>query len=98
MTMDSWNKNDNKAQFENYLSAIFIIETRVQDYTFSFPPKHFWDITNRHEHVTKSNQLSLSDMQILLLSVFVVQLLSYPIENGSIMHTQYCRFKMRKVE
>ena len=95
MTMDSWNKNDNKSQFENYLSAIFIIETRVQDYTFSFPAKHIWNITNRHEHVTKSNQLSLSDMQILLLSVFVVQLLSYPIENGSIMHKLYCRFKMR---
>ena len=81
MTMDSWNKNDNKAQFENYLSAIFIIETRVQDYTFSFSRKLFW---NRHERVTKSNQLSLSDMQMLLLSVFAFQLLSYPIENRSI--------------
>ena len=94
MTMDSWNKNDNKAQFENYLSAIFIIETRVQDYTFSFPPKHFWDITNRHERVTKSNQLSLSDMQMLLLSVFAFQLLSYPIENRSIIRKQYSCFKM----
>ena len=94
MTMDSWNKNDNKAQFENYLSAIFIIETRVQDYTFSFLHKYLW-IKNRHERVTKSNQLSLSDMQILLLSVFAFQLLSYPIENGSIIYTQYCRFKMR---
>ena len=91
MTMDSWNKVNSKAQFENYLSAIFIIETRVQDYTFSFSRKLFW---NRHERVTKSNQLSLSDMQMLLLSVFAFQLLSYPIENRSIIRKQYSCFKM----